>query len=771
MIFFGHNMFHFDMLCEPLCFVPMPELTSNGGTMAASLRHQWHDTIWSVWMHPMYFILFRFGAWLSVVPTPHCTLCKGIYFVWISVSFGFLFRLAICFICPAAFLFLAAGDKPHWENDPRKLGTAPDFIERDFDFRERELIKINDPISKEKNNISPINYSELNKLAEDFGKCFVSQKELSAEQAFWLQISNPISEQPVVQTTPVITEAPSKLPKELFNDFDNGFNLEHNKVKTVFNQMEVIVKQYSVDKKYFDIQNKERFLDNDRLLDHIIYQDIMNIVMHVDSVPVNVLPESNECLVNDNLEIERLEQENDHLFELLLSQDIVHICVNSLATCNNCHEMQQSFIYEYNENLVLKAELAKKEHMVEKNFFDEVVLRCSRLKNPSTNLELKLQHQKERFLNNRPLNNCNAPTILEFFHINEWQAKLDAKDVSIANLRKHIESLKGKNVVEKDVKPNNANVIAPGMFKLDLEPLSPKALRPLDNDLDSACKYAKRIQEVLFCVKATCPSLTKPSEKLLAVTPVNKNKKVRFAKLATSSRIKSSISASRSQPSGNTKKNRISQTTSSNMNNKVEDHPMSVKSGSNKKNRVIKPDCNANVMHSMLNVDSELICDTCNECMFDAIHDLCVLGFVNDVNMRSKSKSAKSSKKKNIWKPTDFGCSKHMTGNRSQLVNFVYKFLGTIRFGNDQIAKIMGYGDNQMGNVTISQVYYVEGLGHNLFFVGQFCDSDLEVAFRKHTCYTRDLEGVDLLKESMGSNFIHSVSGRYDVILSYLSLV
>ncbi|GKB68430.1 integrase, catalytic region, zinc finger, CCHC-type containing protein, partial [Tanacetum coccineum] len=64
-----------------------------------------------------------------------------------------------------------------------------------------------------------------------------------------------------------------------------------------------------------------------------------------------------------------------------------------------------------------------------------------------------------------------------------------------------------------------------------------------------------------------------------------------------------------------------------------------------------------------------------------------------------------------------------------------------VRFGNDQITKIMGYGDYQMGNVTFSRVYYVEGLGYNLFSVGQFCDFNLEVAFRKHTCYIRDLEG------------------------------
>nr|GEV53084.1 hypothetical protein [Tanacetum cinerariifolium] len=90
----------------------------------------------------------------------------------------------------------------------------------------------------------------------------------------------------------------------------------------------------------------------------------------------------------------------------------------------------------------------------------------------------------------------------------------------------------------------------------------------------------------------------------------------------------------------------------------------------------------------------------------------------------------------------DSGCSKHMTGDRSQLTNFVNKFLGTVKFGNDHVAKIMSYGDYKIGNVTISRVYFVEGLGHNLFSVGQFCDSDLEVAFRQNTCFTRNLEAV-----------------------------
>nr|GEW35211.1 integrase, catalytic region, zinc finger, CCHC-type, peptidase aspartic, catalytic [Tanacetum cinerariifolium] len=87
----------------------------------------------------------------------------------------------------------------------------------------------------------------------------------------------------------------------------------------------------------------------------------------------------------------------------------------------------------------------------------------------------------------------------------------------------------------------------------------------------------------------------------------------------------------------------------------------------------------------------------------------------------------------------DSGCSKHMTGNLKLLINFVDKFLGMVKFKNDQIAPILGYGDLVQGAVTIKRVYYGEGLNHNLFSVGQLCDADLEVAFRKSTCYICDL--------------------------------
>ncbi|GKD29722.1 integrase, catalytic region, zinc finger, CCHC-type containing protein [Tanacetum coccineum] len=92
------------------------------------------------------------------------------------------------------------------------------------------------------------------------------------------------------------------------------------------------------------------------------------------------------------------------------------------------------------------------------------------------------------------------------------------------------------------------------------------------------------------------------------------------------------------------------------------------------------------------------------------------------------------------------------------------KFIRIVRFENDHFGAIMGYGDYMIGDSVISRVYYVEGLGHNLFSVGQFCDSDLEVAFRKHTCYVRNKDSVDLLKGSRSSN-LYSISVK-DMMMS-----
>ncbi|GJS61666.1 retrovirus-related pol polyprotein from transposon TNT 1-94 [Tanacetum coccineum] len=343
-----------------------------------------------------------------------------------------------------------------------------------------------------------------------------------------------------------------------------------------------------------------------------------------------------------------------------------------------------------------------------------------------------------------------------------------------------------------------------------------KSRNPLDSASYSACVYVKLIQELLSYVRDTCPDIHKPSKKLVAVTPINKKNTVRFADTAASSSnmpnvtnrpllsstgVKPSTSASGSKPSGNTKNDRISRTPSSNEKNKVEVQSRKVKSKLNKQNSDSKNVCYEHVKHPVKG--AQALYSVCNECLFDANHAMCLIDHVNSMNKPTERtfalvgnacpltritatnkmplrvpipfevvapehvvtrvytrrpkvpKSVLNSKPKVVqtvlWY-LDPDCSKHMTGNRSQLTNFVHKFLGIVKFDNDQVAKIMEYGGYQIGNVIISRVYYVEGLGHNLFSVGQFCDSDLEEAFRKHTCFVHNLKGVDLLSRSRGTN-------------------
>ncbi|GJT28759.1 retrovirus-related pol polyprotein from transposon TNT 1-94 [Tanacetum coccineum] len=495
--------------------------------------------------------------------------------------------------------------------------------------RLKMMEKQNDLICKDKKvNISPINYVDLNNLYEHFGKHFVPQKELSVEQAFWLRISNPISEQPVVVKARITPNAIT----------EGAWGFEHTKG--------VFMTECSVDKKYFEIEKKELSLDNDLLLEHIIYQDVMNVVMHANVHSHNVLLANNNSLEHDNSAYELLKHENDRLIMLPISQDLVYTAVNSLAAINDYKNMQKSFVDEYNETLELKVELAKKNDMIEKAVYNKLSKRCSRLENRCISLEIKLKQSKESFQTNRPSHNQDTPEFKEFFIINDLQAQLKAKNVSIEKLKEHIANLKEKNVVDSVQTMHNSNVVTSKVYKLDLQPLSPR----IKNNRDAHVDYLNVTQEHTDTLRDIVKQARalKPLDNALDYT------------------LSSSTEASRSKPRSNTKKDKIKQTSSSNnKKNKVEDHPRIAKSCLNNMNRVSKSVYNANVKHSVLNVNSELICATCHECMFDVIHDLYVHDYLNDVNARVKSKSVKSrsakSKKKKMWKPT--------VGNKLTLVN------------------------------------------------------------------------------------------------------
>ncbi|GJT23095.1 retrovirus-related pol polyprotein from transposon TNT 1-94 [Tanacetum coccineum] len=388
--------------------------------------------------------------------------------------------------------------------------------------------------------------------------------------------------------------------KDIFNVFDRDLLNEIMDVRQVFVLIGyAAVQQSSIDKQCLEIAKKELLLENDRLLQQIMSQDVVLTVMNSMSLIVKYV----------NMDRKRNE---------------------SFDKCFN-----------------LEAELLKSQ-----NAHNDL------LKTP-------------RLLQNREAH-------IEYLKYTQEQADI---------LRGIVEQAKSK--------------------------------QPLDKELDFACKHAQRIQELLVYVRDTCPNVIKLNEKKVESSTTSDSN----TPVLSLTGLKCFTSNCGSKPTCNKKNDRISRTPSRNMKNKVEAQPRKV----NKKNSVVEPIRDVDVKHSLLNSNSEPICATCKKSMFYGVHDLCLLDFVENVN--SRAKSAKKHKKQNIWKPTgqvftevvqiilwylDSEYSKHMTGNRSQLMNFVSKL-----------------------------VYYVEGLGHNVFSVGQFCDADLEVAFWKNTCFIRNLKGVN----------------------------
>ncbi|GJX53231.1 retrovirus-related pol polyprotein from transposon TNT 1-94 [Tanacetum coccineum] len=481
-----------------------------------------------------------------------------------------------------------------------------------------------------------------------------------------------------------------------------------------------------------------------------------------------------QCPVDKNafeIQIKQLSIDNDQLLKQILSQEIGHIAFNFVDILN----VKKSCVNKCNKCLELETKLLKKKDLIEKDVYDKHLKSYSTLEKHCISLELTTQlnqeiFQKDNFRENqndriRSLSRKDSvenvkKVIDEIETINieleHSVAKLLSKNENLRKEQKHLKSIYKDqfDLIRKtrvQSKEHCASLIAQ---------INAKSVE--NSDLNA------QIQEKIFAIAALKDELRKLKGKNVVDTAVSKPNATialgTFIEPVTSSRnipkqtdslktkdsnkpllisigVKPTASASGSKPTCNTKNNRITRPPSSNQKNKVEEHPRKVKSGLNTMNFISKPISNAHVKHYVRNAKFESICAICNKCLFDANHDMCVIDYVNDVNVVQIV----------LWY-LDSGCSKHMTRNRSQLINFVSKFLGTIRFGNDHIEKIMGYEDYQMGKVIISWVYYVEGLGHNLFFVGQFCNSDLEVAFRKHTCFIRDLDGVDLPKGSRGSN-------------------
>ncbi|GJR31789.1 retrovirus-related pol polyprotein from transposon TNT 1-94 [Tanacetum coccineum] len=640
--------------------------------------------------------------------------------------------------------------------------------------RSKMLLKHKDNMMQEKIkqiDTTPIDYVALNKLYKDFETRFVPQTELSAEQAFWSHNSVSSSE-PDLSDRPTNVEVPKELPKV------SMVNTSLKKLKYHLANFDVVVKERTTPTAITEgtwgfEHTKACFRDeiipfvkalkdlfstfNQQLVDELA--EVQNVFYQMEQAVEQHRVESKTFEVKMNQAL----NENERLLEQVMSKDIVNLIVNSSMDFASVN------VHECEKCLKLETELQK--DFVEKEIYDKLFKRFTTLEKHCISLEVDTQLNQEIFQRDNSISNQSAPSFDQLFELNELKAQSQEKDMVIKKLKERIKSLSGN--MDKDKIKHDLEEIETINIELDHRSVEISDL--------NAC-----LQEKVLVITTLKDELRKLKGKDLAnneVTHHPSDPEINTEPITPSSStgVKPSTSASGSQPSGNTKKDKIQQTQSSTQKNKVEAHPRKVKSSLKNKDHVVAPKGTAHVQHSKLNANSELKCVKPTGRTFTIIGNACPLTRITTTteaplrkpvvldNETSKPAvtlvySRKPTKSKTnvpvskskvvqivLWY-LDSGCSKHMTGDRSYLTNFVNKFLGTVKFGNDHVANIFGYGDYHIVNATISRVNYVEGLGHNLFSVGQFCDSNLEVAFRQHTCFICNLEGVDLLTGSQGNN-------------------
>ncbi|GJZ66321.1 hypothetical protein Tco_0623017 [Tanacetum coccineum] len=492
--------------------------------------------------------------------------------------------------------------------------------------------------------------------------------------------------------------------------------------------------------------------------------------------------------------------EHENLIVDCLSNELLYSVINYVNIVSRFSEMHDAYTVEQAHNIELKYAISNLKHKIQKDDHSEMIKHFSKLEVDHLNLQLKYQHLKERFGNKNQIDILDTPAFDSFFKINKLKEQLQGKDITIRKLKVQIshmnerrsevdrildfkalysqnieltenvtahqeynEHLKAENkkvkhhykelydsikithakTIEKTssllteneklktqvkgkmecvnmntVKPK---VLAPGMYAIDVEPIPPRNRnnrevhldylkhlkksvetlreiveearieRPLDNALENACFYTKRSQELLEYVIGTCPKEFSKRDKKVATTPLTRNKQVTFRETCETSNNNTQTHVEKQ----NVKKTNVPVIPSTGVNSSTE--ASASKPRSNTKNNRILP----------------------------AKSD-------NNKKVEDHLRNNKSNLKQENW--VDSSISSKRT------------FIGIIKFGNDHFGAIMGYEDYVISDSVISRVYYVEGLGHNLFSVGQFCDSDLEVSFKKHSCYVRDEDGVDLLK-------------------------
>nr|GEW33827.1 hypothetical protein [Tanacetum cinerariifolium] len=317
----------------------------------------------------------------------------------------------------------------------------------------------------------------------------------------------------------------------------------------------------------------------------------------------------------------------------------------------------------------------------------------------------------------------------------DLKAQLQDIGIAISELKKLIEKLKGKSMDTKFEKssvirqPNafksqrpsilgKPTIFSDSLERKDFSKSKSVTKNNLSNDFSKPVTtqiLPPNKKSILKNTNVLTPGMyklhTNPTQTRTSQLPHDfrkTNKRVSF-----STGVIPTTSVSRPQLKSNQKEDRVMLNNSQGKKQEVEDHHRNVKLS---KSKTSVTACNDSLKAKTSNVN--FVCATYGKCVLNVKHDMCVLKSINGVNSRTKmpivvpisTREPKRTVNQSVAKPlrrtlveiiifiVDSGCSKHMTGNLKFLTNFVEKFLGTVKFGNDQIAPILGYVDLIQGS-------------------------------------------------------------------------
>nr|GEX06995.1 integrase, catalytic region, zinc finger, CCHC-type, peptidase aspartic, catalytic [Tanacetum cinerariifolium] len=399
-------------------------------------------------------------------------------------------------------------------------------------------------------------------------------------------------------------------------------------------------------------------------------------------VAQNVVDRKHDAIEQKNLLIS-----NDNIIDECLSKEVFSVATDSELNVARFTEMHVAHTTVKTRCLELKAKLSNLRDKSHNNNHDKLINRFSNLDVNYLKLQLKYQNLKVGLGNNPPTPDKDTPDFDSVFVIDKMKASLQGKDNVISQLKKQISHL-------QETSSDTGRILKVRAVDSQITQLTKKVIvLQAQNDSfraknDKIKQHYKELYDSIKITRAKHIEQDSVQPKVLALGKYD-----------------------------------------------IDVQPIVLYLRNNRESHLNY------LRHPKESV--ETICDIVEEAKVSVVAPFSIHDNSNVV--RKVKQVWKPKQVRQVWKSTGkvlTSCSKHMTRDRSPLMNFVKKFIETVRFGNDHFGAITGYGYYVIGDSFISKVYYVEGQGHNLFSVGQFCDGDLEVAFRKNSCYVRDTDEV-----------------------------